>query len=223
LCNKHYLRQRIHGDPAHRFKPEGKQVCSVAGCDGFCVGKGLCGTHYMRLKRTGTTDDPRPIVQACDIPGCRRKYYGLGYCQMHYLRQRSGLDLRLARDVIEGKRQCTRCLVLHPVEAFGVSERLSGGRNIYCSSCLSDIGHSRRAAKRANRYESVSRDTVLERDSWTCHLCAEPIPPEAAWPDPLSASMDHVIPLAKGGSHTYDNVKSAHLTCNIRKGARIPA
>jgi len=144
-------------------------------------------------------------------------------CQMHYLRQRSGLPIHLPGDIINGKKICTRCLKRFPVESFGISAKIAGGKNIYCSSCLSDIGHIRRANKRANEYEAVSRDVVLERDGWTCHLCNEGIVKGAKWPHPLSASMDHVIPLAKGGSHTYENVKSAHLTCNISKGARIPA
>jgi len=131
--------------------------------------------------------------------------------------------MHLPRDVIDGMRICTRCLNRYPEESFGTSARLAGGKNIYCSSCLSDIGHIRRANKRANEYEAVNRNVVLERDNWTCHLCNDPIPTDLKWPHPLSASMDHVIPLARGGSHTYENVQSAHLTCNISKGARIPA
>jgi 5-methylcytosine-specific restriction endonuclease McrA len=39
-----------------------------------------------------------------------------------------------------------------------------------------------------------------------------------AWPDPKSASLDHVRPISRGGSHTYFNVQLAHLTCNLKKG-----
>ena len=31
-------------------------------------------------------------------------------------------------------------------------------------------------------------------------------------------SIDHVIPLSKGGTHTWDNVKLAHFKCNTLKG-----
>lgn len=31
-------------------------------------------------------------------------------------------------------------------------------------------------------------------------------------------SVDHVIPLSKGGTHTWDNVKLAHKRCNSKKG-----
>jgi 5-methylcytosine-specific restriction endonuclease McrA len=38
-----------------------------------------------------------------------------------------------------------------------------------------------------------------------------------AWPHPASASLDHRIPLSKGGSHTAENTQLAHLACNVRK------
>ncbi|WP_435861957.1 HNH endonuclease [Streptomyces sparsogenes] len=61
---------------------------------------------------------------------------------------------------------------------------------------------------------------VYERDEWTCWLCSEPINREASWPEPDSASVDHVVPLSKGGGHTLANVRAAHLRCNLVKGDR---
>jgi 5-methylcytosine-specific restriction endonuclease McrA len=31
--------------------------------------------------------------------------------------------------------------------------------------------------------------------------------------------IDHVIPLARGGEHSYANAQAAHGPCNMRKGA----
>lgn len=223
LCNKHYLRFRNHGDPLKRLKPEGKQSCTAPECMAYAHTKGLCVKHSMRMRRTGSIADPERVTRSCEIEGCGRKHYARSMCKRHYLRAREGLELRLPGDIVNGGKLCTRCLLIFPVESFGTSVRLAGGKNIYCSSCLSDLSHIRRANKRANEYESVSRDVVLSRDMWICHLCDGEIPADAQWPHPLSASMDHVIPLSKGGAHTYENIKSSHLTCNISKGARIPA
>jgi 5-methylcytosine-specific restriction endonuclease McrA len=30
----------------------------------------------------------------------------------------------------------------------------------------------------------------------------------------------YIVPLSKGGTHTYDNVQCAHFGCNSRKGNR---
>jgi 5-methylcytosine-specific restriction endonuclease McrA len=58
---------------------------------------------------------------------------------------------------------------------------------------------------------------VFKRDKWTCGICHEAIDRTLRWPDLMSASVDHVIPLAEGGSHTYDNVQAAHWLCNTYK------
>jgi 5-methylcytosine-specific restriction endonuclease McrA len=68
--------------------------------------------------------------------------------------------------------------------------------------------------------EAFASVDVHTRDNWTCRLCWLPIDPEVAWPDPMSPSVDHVIPLSRGGAHTLSNVQSAHLGCNSSKGDR---
>jgi 5-methylcytosine-specific restriction endonuclease McrA len=35
------------------------------------------------------------------------------------------------------------------------------------------------------------------------------------------ATLDHVIPLAKGGQHEVSNLAAAHWLCNLRKHARL--
>jgi 5-methylcytosine-specific restriction endonuclease McrA len=34
-------------------------------------------------------------------------------------------------------------------------------------------------------------------------------------------SLDHIVPIARFGPHTYTNVQAAHLICNMRKGVRV--
>lgn len=81
---------------------------------------------------------------------------------------------------------------------------------------------SRRRTERLRRAEvhPVDRQAVLERDRWTCHLCAEKIIRQLKFPHPRSASLDHLIPLAQHGTHEPANVAAAHLDCNRRKGDR---
>lgn len=37
----------------------------------------------------------------------------------------------------------------------------------------------------------------------------------------MSPSIDHVIPLSRGGAHAMGNVQSAHLRCNSSKGDKL--
>ena len=33
--------------------------------------------------------------------------------------------------------------------------------------------------------------------------------------------VDHVIPLARGGTHSNDNIRPAHAKCNLRKSSKL--
>ena len=71
------------------------------------------------------------------------------------------------------------------------------------------------------RVELVEPDSIFARDKWLCQICFRPIPKFVSSPyDPQRATIDHRLPLAAGGNHTYTNLQSAHLGCNSAKGAR---
>lgn len=104
-------------------------------------------------------------------------------------------------------------------------------RQRYCSRrCWnrSDVARSIRHAARVRRRTGrpadgrrVRRRWVFERDDWTCQLCRRPIDREAEPGTDWSASIDHIVPVSRGGEHTIDNVQCAHLRCNRMKGASI--
>lgn len=84
-----------------------------------------------------------------------------------------------------------------------------------------ETAKARRALKRGARVESFTSAEIYERDGWVCGICSEPIPRGAIWPDRLSVSLDHIIPISLGGEHSMANVQASHLGCNSRKGNRI--
>ena len=63
----------------------------------------------------------------------------------------------------------------------------------------------------------------LEQDG-KCYLCGGQMNPVAVLlgrpRDPLMASIEHRIPISRGGTHDRDNVSLAHFVCNMEKGAR---
>lgn len=81
------------------------------------------------------------------------------------------------------------------------------------------VQQRRRAKKAGNGYEQYDRNDVYERDGGICCLCDEHVDITIRWPDPLSFSIDHIIPVSKGGADMLNNVQTAHLCCNISKGA----
>ena len=65
--------------------------------------------------------------------------------------------------------------------------------------------------------ERVDAFAIAERDRWICHLCGKRVPRN-------TMTLDHLIPISKGGPHTDWNVALAHRSCNSRRGAgRTPA
>ena len=69
--------------------------------------------------------------------------------------------------------------------------------------------------------ETLVAADVFERDRWVCGICDERIDSAVSYPDPLSVSLDHIIPLSKGGGHVLANVQASHLVCNVRKNNRL--
>ena len=55
-----------------------------------------------------------------------------------------------------------------------------------------------------------------------CGICGKPVDKTLKYPHPLSATVDHIIPLAKGG-HPSDlaNLQLAHFCCNRQKSDKL--
>ena len=77
----------------------------------------------------------------------------------------------------------------------------------------------RKALKRGKTHESYRDSYIFERDGWTCQLCGQKINKRLKWPHPRSKSIDHIIPLSKGGDDYPTNVQATHLRCNLGKNA----
>jgi hypothetical protein len=109
--------------------------------------------------------------------------------------------------------QCRRCSTWFVIDQPA---------NVYCSQrCGKADSKDRRRARKKHAYvERVYRRRVFERDRWTCQLCRRRVKQDAVVPHPQAPVLDHVIPLADGGTHEPANVQCAHFICNSVKGAR---
>ena len=76
-------------------------------------------------------------------------------------------------------------------------------------------------ARGAVEREAVDKKVLAERYGRKCHICGGQIPENVDRFHPLYFTMDHVVPLAEGGAHTYENVKPAHASCNKQKSAKL--
>lgn len=81
-----------------------------------------------------------------------------------------------------------------------------------------EMRRRRRAAVAGPGRKTLGFRSVAERDRWVCQLCGEPVSQDETVPHPLAPTMDHVVPLARGGAHEMGNVQLAHFICNSVKG-----
>ena len=59
----------------------------------------------------------------------------------------------------------------------------------------------------------LSRKNILRRDGHRCQYCGRAEVP---------LTVDHVIPRARGGQDTWENLVAACVRCNNKKGDRLP-
>lgn len=68
---------------------------------------------------------------------------------------------------------------------------------------------------------AVKPKLVFERDNYICQICGmETNPDDKSWNGnfgPYSPTVDHILALANGGEHTWENVQCAHAKCNSWK------
>lgn len=82
--------------------------------------------------------------------------------------------------------------------------------------------HRHRARKYGCAYDpTVTLKRLIARDGLRCAICGEMCDPnDRSWSKycgPASPTMDHIIPMAKGGGHVWENVQVAHMICNSLK------
>lgn len=82
-------------------------------------------------------------------------------------------------------------------------------------------GHQGRAKLYGVPHEPVNPRAIFESDQYQCQLCGKQLHPHTSWPSPDYPTLDHIVPLSKGGPHTQDNVQTACYRCNVIKGARL--
>lgn len=150
-----------------------------------------------------------------------------GMAVAHRKREREAVRRALSRDRTVYHLACVDC---GAVESRPVQ---MGRRPKRCDRCASSvrkeqkrkhrrIGKSARRARIRNApMDRIDPIEVFERDKWKCHLCGRHTPKRLRGSiEDAAPELDHVIPLALGGSHTLANVACACRACNGRKGAK---
>lgn len=94
---------------------------------------------------------------------------------------------------------------------------------VFCSDncCRNEADRRRYNRKRSQvQDKDITLKKLIERDKNICYLCGRPC--DISDKDGYKVgnsypTVDHVIPISKGGTDTWDNVRLAHHICNSYK------
>lgn len=218
MCRNHYTSQHLKGKRGSSKRPTSKRYCSVNRCSLKHYAMGFCKGHYGRQR----TANASVLALDSDLSGLARVEVLRLYIQAELLpptwkRENKKLIDGLRNNVFQASRQLktdARRMPGRPCSVPGC-DRTQVVTELCQSHYGNSFGHIRRSAVKTG--DLIDVGTLGKRDNWHCYLCDESVDFMLPWPDPLSKSIDHVVPLTVGGEHIWENVKLAHLRCNIRK------
>lgn len=235
--------------PGERMRRPSRGVCATDGCELRCHARGLCKNCYARTRKWPGRKRNREITcEACGktawVDRKKTRYCSAACGSRHATRPGGGYipwnKKTQAVVVYTGQRSATRERRV-PVRERGTAPWksircrgcdgwfLSKQFEVACSkACMRDylrprraVHNDRRRARKVNAFvANVYRKKVFDSDGYRCQLCGRKTDPKVVAPHPRAPTIDHIIPLASGGTHEPANCQTACFQCNCVKGDR---
>lgn len=223
-------RESVKAKPDSRCEFCGSEYKSYLGGKSIAMGhkSRFCSRECMAKHRE---ENAKPkfsnvFLLVCQV--CQRSFYSNNCLRRHCSDAcRIATNRKSAREsnlrlsgVDKSARKCKCCgSVFKP--AYGVKKR-----DFCSSSCAKRFfsrlrckTHRRRARSYGVKYEHVNPISVFDRDGWRCKLCGVKTPKELRGTiDQRAPELDHIVPLSKGGAHSYENTQCLCRKCNGAKG-----
>ena len=201
----------------------------------YCGSK--CRTRHFQLLEIAKRAAKRKPSSYCIICGSKTTHRGRTYCSM-VCRRKSHPPKKLPWAPVE--KTCKHCsLPFLPSTASSLYCRPYCQRRHNKDAILARGGrlnkgytgwteqrksaHQKRSAikRGASDADRIIAKEIYDRDQWRCGICSSQVDSTISYPDPMSASLDHIVPLSKGGQHIKSNVQCSHLRCNLKKHDKL--
>lgn len=240
-CQRADYADRTRGDKDKRLQSAPEHVCEHCGvlfrrrrgkknaarfCSrecGFAAKSNL--SARQRLPESAKAMKVSFSVKRCKCANCGQRFIGIKLsdrycsevCSAEYRRRKYVARNDNGRD--RSPRPCFGC--------GSIFEPLYGDRRrMFCSPACVKLTDGYRARKKAAKLkrrgavvEIVNPIEVFNRDGWRCQLCGVRTPKKLRGTyDDRAPELDHIIPISKGGEHSYVNTQCACRRCNGLKG-----
>lgn len=192
---------------------ECKPLCSVKECENHIHAGVVCATHKtQRWKNGGETSrlkhkwapkgSPCVTCGSTEKKSTRLNKYCSEACKTRWMLY----DGNPPKEVF-----CVHCGISLSLELEDGQTRRRRADTKQCRRCRQDLA----------KY-GMTAGQIADRDGTECYLCHTPVDMALRAPDMGCPSVDHWFPRAAGGDNDPENLKLAHLGCNIAKGSSIP-
>jgi len=173
---------------------------------------------WREKKAAGKVERQPKALKYCKICGAEANGAYCGDKCRKVKACRDSHELNKAKKVLKA-RPCKECGAVFTPE-YGNKKR------DFCSDLCGHKNARRqrkqkeRARMRGAKFEGVNAMEVFARDGWRCQLCKAKLKRKdrGTFKD-MAPELDHIVPLSKGGEHSYRNTQCVCRKCNSDKGS----
>jgi 5-methylcytosine-specific restriction endonuclease McrA len=244
LCTTHYTRLRVHGN-AQTLKKIGAYpkdlTCKVDNCKNKILGYYMCNKHYMMWRKHG---DPKGGRYEYKIRKAVTHSDGTRTCSECEKRLPIN-NFHKDKNATDGFRsKCKTCRLIKVKEWYGQNPELrrekqrdryhddvelsrandalryvrDREKRIELASEHSQIRRARQ--KNTKVVRGISKLSLKKRLGTQCYYCKKEMDFKTGTGRKFNrdmATIEHLIPLSKGGEHTFENTVLACRYCNLTK------
>lgn len=213
LCTRHYDEKRRRDKGVEPKQPRG--TCSEEGCNTLIHSKGLCQNHYRQAARRARGLQKPGAKPDASKPRSRwNPNSNKALSEMHVPLEREKRYLYAETPVC---RKCGR-----RIEGDNARPRTEKGREhqVTCRACTQEAmarsdRQRKRLQKNAPRDSRIALDFLIDIHGPECFWCERVTVTGVRTKE--GRSIEHIVPVSKGGDETLGNCVIACKSCNSRK------
>jgi hypothetical protein len=181
--------------------------------------------YFNKLSALRAVMDVSYKVNVGKCAWCKSRFYGQRFEKLCCSSECQSKYKKLKEINKNPQRECKECKSVFERQIDNLSQ-------VFCSdTCRNESARrtyrkgkaSRKALERGARTaDNIDPIAIFERDAWRCQICGCKTPKSKRGTiHDKAPELDHIIPLSKGGLHSFDNVQCTCRSCNAKKSDAV--